>query len=156
MKKAIPLHESIEHFNGPFSFLSNFYPAEVHLDGLEYPTVEHAFQAAKSVSLQHRERVQSASTPGKAKRLGRGVKLRHDWEDVKVAIMGDLLRSKFTYHEDLGVKLLATGDAHLVEGNDWGDTFWGVCNGVGENWLGQLLMQVRRELQEDKLELKGG
>jgi ribA/ribD-fused uncharacterized protein len=85
-------------------------------------------------------------TPGKAKRAGRNLQLRHDWEKVKYDVMLDIVFAKFYQHPELAAKLLATGDAELIEGNWWNDTTWGVCNGVGSNWLGRILMMVRARL----------
>lgn len=136
----------IRSFSGAHRFLSNFYPSPwVELDGLCYPTVEHAYQAAKTLDAERRYRIQQLATPGAAKRAGRVVPLRAGWEDRKVAVMRSLLERKFV-EKNLRAALLATGDAVLIEGNDWGDTFWGVCRGVGENWLGRLLMDVRAVL----------
>ena len=137
----------IDEFQGENRFLSNFYPSRVEFDGVVYPTVEHAYQAAKTLDPELRKKVRDAVKPGAAKRLGRGVALRADWETVKCRVMFTLLRWKF-HHQPLRGRLLATGDAELVEGNRWGDTYWGVCGGKGENRLGKLLMQVRKELQE--------
>lgn len=86
---------------------------------------------------------------GEAKKLGRTVVLRPDWNEVKVSIMRNVLALKFRQNPDLREKLLATGEAELIEGNHWKDTFWGVCNGVGENWLGKLLMELREELKKE-------
>lgn len=127
-------------------FLSNFYPATVKYDGCPYATVEHAYQAAKTTDLRWRLRVGSAFGPGAAKKLGRLVPLRRDWEQIKQRVMLELLRDKFR-DPVLRDKLLATGDAELIEGNHWHDTYWGVCNGAGENHLGKLLMVLRGELQ---------
>ena len=83
--------------------------------------------------------------------MGRRVKLRPDWEQVKVGLMEEIVRAKFTQNEDLKQRLLATGDKRLAEGNTWGDTFWGVDlrSGRGENHLGRILMRVRDELKEN-------
>ena len=136
---------SITSFKGRWACLSNFWPIEVRLDGVAYPSVEHAYQAAKTAPAQ---RVGFRSgTPGQAKRLGRRVPLRPDWETVKNTVMLDLLRQKFKENDGPRAVLLATGAEELIEGNTWGDTYWGVCNGIGRNVLGQLLVQVRRELQ---------
>jgi ribA/ribD-fused uncharacterized protein len=141
----------ITAFAGEYRFLSNFYPAAVDLDGSTYPTVEHAYQAAKSLEPSTQAKVKRAPRPGDAKRLGRQIRLRPDWEDVKVGIMRDLVRQKFTSHPDLRARLLATGDAELVEGNYWHDTFWGQCPvGTGFNHLGRILMEVRAELRESR------
>lgn len=137
---------TIDRFTGDHAFLSNFCHSPIELDGIIYPTVEHAFQAAKTLDHADKHRIAAASTPGNAKRLGRKVQLRRDWEQVKVGIMQDLVRLKFTVHQDLRAKLIATGDAELIEGNTWNDRFWGVCRGQGRNQLGLILMQVRAEL----------
>lgn len=141
----------ISTFTGPHAFLSNFYPARVTLDGVVYPTVEHAYQAAKSADPSFAYRLSIAALPGThagaaaAKRAGRHVPLRPDWERVKVGVMRDLLRQKFA-HLELRAKLAAT-DEELVEGNWWGDRFWGQSPlGVGENWLGRILMEIRGEI----------
>jgi len=140
--------ETINKFDGEYAFLSNFYPARITIDDITYPTVEHAFQAMKTFNIDDRISISEASTPGKSKRLGRRVKLRDDWEDVKISIMKDLVRQKFTRrHSTIGYKLLDTGDTLLIEGNNWDDTFWGVCKDKGENNLGKILMEIREELK---------
>lgn len=138
---------TIDAFRGDYFFLSNFSCSVVSFWDWSYPTVEHAFQAAKTTSLQMRAIIGTAPTPGEAKRLGRGVELRPDWEGLKIPLMEHLLRQKFAPNSPNAGRLLATGDARLVEGNTWGDTFWGVCGGHGENWLGRLLMKVRTDLR---------
>jgi len=139
---------AITSFHGEFRWLSNFWPALVTLDGKEFPSVEHAYQAAKTFDIETRERFANIMLkPGDAKRMGRRVNIRPDWESVKLEVMLNLLREKFKC-ADMRKKLLATGDAELTEGNNWNDTFWGVCNGRGNNHLGKLLMQVRNELRE--------
>ena len=135
----------IDSFQGPFRFLSNFWYVTVELDGERYPSVEHAYQAAKTLRAAERAVIREARTPGAAKRRGQHVTLRKDWEDAKLGIMLQLLRQKFAKPQ-LREMLLGTGNAELVEGNTWGDTYWGVHNGVGANHLGRLLMQVREEL----------
>lgn len=145
---------TIASFTGDYRFLSNFYEAPVWFVGKQYRTVEHAYQAAKTSDPKQREAVRRAETPGQAKRMGRQVVMRPDWDDVKVNVMHQLLRQKFgveglnpSITDKLKNELLATGDAELIEGNHWGDTFWGVCRGEGENHLGKLLMKVRDELR---------
>ena len=137
---------AIDRFRGEWRWLSNFAPAEVEYAGTRYPTVEHAYQAAKTDDPALQEQVRLCPTPGQAKRLGRQLVLRAGFEDAKVAIMHALLRQKFS-REPLRSKLLRTGSAHIAEGNDWGDTFWGVCRGQGRNMLGELIMAVRSELR---------
>ena len=136
----------IDRFTGDYDFLSNFHPSPIEVDGVLYPTVEHAFQAAKTEDPEEKRGAAEAPTPGSAKRKGRKVQLRSDWEQVKVGIMEDLVRLKFMTHPDLREQLLATGDAQLVEGNNWNDRFWGVCRGQGRNQLGIILMKIRLEL----------
>lgn len=138
----------IESFSGKYRFLSNFYSVNVVFDGIEYPSTENAYQAAKTLDVYTRSRF-VAMTAGQAKKFGRQIRIRPDWEIVKVGIMLELLREKFK-RGAIRDRLLATGDAELIEGNTWGDRFWGVCNGVGENMLGKLLMQVREELRSGK------
>lgn len=137
---------TISAFRGEHGFLSNFYAARVVFAGMIYSTAEHAFQAAKSNDWNVRRHVQQQETPGDAKRVGRRVRLRGDWEAVKVKVMLEVLVAKFEDPE-LRRRLLLTGTAQLVEGNNWGDTVWGVCNGAGKNYLGKLLMRVRGALR---------
>lgn len=135
-----------------WAFLSNFYPCQVTLDGAVYNSVEHAYQAAKTLNLRDREKFRYVGVdPKHAKRMGKTITLRHDWEDVKIDIMRDLLMQKF-YPTTLRRKLISTFTAKLVEENYWHDCWWGVCNGKckhgphnpqGLNHLGQLLMEVR-------------
>ena len=137
----------IGEFNGNWQFLSNFYPVNISMDGGWYKSVEHAYQAAKTTKLDERVAIMRAPNPASAKRLGQDVTLRSDWEQQKLGIMLMLLRQKFYTVPELAEQLLATEDAELVEGNTWGDRFWGVCRGSGKNHLGKLLMQVRDELK---------
>ena len=141
---------TINTFRGEYEFLSNFSPAEIEYEGILYPTTEHAFQAAKMLDPDARRACAALATPGQAKRWGRAVKLRPDWEHVKLDVMEAVLRLKFARPE-LTQKLLATSKATLIEGNTWGDKFWGVCDGVGENHLGLLLMKVRDALVREQI-----
>ena len=135
-------------FNKHNFFLSNFHLCPINYAGQTYPSVEHAFQAAKTLSPEERETIRNAPAPGQAKRIGQRVTLRANWDNIRTGIMLKLIRQKFTKGSTLAAKLLATEDQMLIEGNSWGDTFWGVCNGIGENHLGKILMQVRRELKQ--------
>lgn len=140
--------EVIDDFRGPYRWLSNFHICSIQYEELWYPSTEHAYQAAKTHVPDHRLLFTKAGlTPGQSKRLAKLFPLRPDWETVKESIMLELLRFKFTNHDDLREKLLATGQTHLVEGNTWGDVYWGVCAGHGRNRLGFLLMLVRDELR---------
>lgn len=130
-----------------YAFLSNFYEANVTYDGLTYGSNEAAFQAQKCLTSEEKQPFTEAR-PGKSKSMGRRVSLRPDWEAVKVGIMEEIVRAKFTQNPELAQKLLATGNKILVEGNTWGDKCWGVDirTGQGENHLGKILMKVREEL----------
>lgn len=138
--------KAIKSFDGEYKFLSNFFSAEVEFEGKVYPSSEHAYQAAKVLDEEIREEIRTASSASKSKRLGKVVKLRPDWEEVKYDTMLAIVRDKFNRHADLAEQLLATGNAELIEGNTCGDKIWGVYNGEGTNWLGKILMQVRSEL----------
>lgn len=141
------MSEPIRGFTGSYSWLSNFHPVAIFLHDGMYPTVEHAYQASKTFDPDDRRRIKNAHTPGQAKRMGRGIYLQHDWEKIKHSVMLGLIRQKFREAEfGLYNQLLATGDAEIIEDNTWGDTYWGVCKGVGENHLGKIIMQVRKEI----------
>lgn len=143
----------ITSFRGDYHFLSNFYPSSIRWEDDEYRTIEHAFQAAKTFNPEERLRLRETPSPLVVKRLGRKVTLRPDWEQVKLDIMADLLRQKFTRYSDLGALLLATGDAEIIEGNTWDDRFYGAVwdeteqRWIGENHLGKILMRIREELR---------
>lgn len=140
---------AITRFSGKYSFLSNFAPAKVKYGLHWYPTVEHAFQAAKTNDPAERRRIREAVSPGVAKRYGRTVNLRPDWMEKRVSVMQYLVEQKFRdarYRQ----MLLATGDKELVEENTWGDRFWGQCPvGCGKNYLGLILMDVRDKLRKE-------
>ncbi len=136
----------IDEFMGEYRWLSNFVGKITNSNGETYPTVEHAYQSAKSFDPIDKYIIHSAKTPKEARKLGQTIELRPDWENVKLEIMYRLVRAKFTQNKWLASLLIATGDADLIEGNYWNDTYWGVCDGVGENYLGKILMAVRRGL----------
>lgn len=137
---------TIDNFAGQYNFLSNFYPNNITLvDCGVFPSVEHAYQAMKTNDPIEREQIRKAFTPARAKKLGREFKMRSDWEDIKDDVMLHCLRVKFNDLR-LAQRLRDTGDAELIEGNTWGDVYWGVCRNIGQNKLGKLLMQVRSEI----------
>ena len=138
----------INSFDGLYEFLSNFSHDKVTYKGVEYNTSEHAYQAAKTNDSKEKEYVRSAHSPSIAKKRGRGVTIRKDWDSVKISVMKEILMDKFKAGSVLAQQLIATGNAKLEEGNDWGDTFWGTCNGKGQNWLGKILMEIRNRLNE--------
>lgn len=145
----------ITEFDGKYAFLSNFYHAPFTYDGIIYPTNEHFFQAMKTLDQEKRKQIAEAKTPGVAKRMGRQVQLREDWEEVKYTAMRVGVERKFDAHPGLAEKLIATGDAILIEGNSWHDNTWGSCFCpkcaaiAGKNWLGEILMERRKELVSD-------
>ena len=146
--------ETIISFDGKYAFLSNFFYAPFVYEDNIYPTNEHFFQAMKTLDPEERRKIAEAKTPGVAKRLGRRVQLREDWEEVKIDIMRLGLSLKFHAHMHLIEKLIETGDADLIEGNTWHDNFWGIClcpkcQGRGQNHLGRLLMEVRERFREE-------
>ncbi len=136
----------INEFKGKYYFLSNFYSAPVMYDGLLYKNNEAAFQSAKVKDIERRKQFCELD-PSSAKKKGRNVLLRNDWEKVKDQVMYECVKDKFARNLDLQEKLLDTGNEELVEGNTWNDTYWGVYNDRGKNMLGKILMKVREELR---------
>lgn len=144
--------EQITAFKGDYFFLSNFYRCSMLYAGCLAPTAEHHYQAAKTVSALERDLVLGAASPGIAKRLGRNVTIRSDWEESKVDVMREILQAKFG-NPVLRRELLSTGDTLLIEGNTWGDRIWGTTknsSGIyeGENLLGKLLMELRASIRQ--------
>lgn len=140
----------ISGFTGEYRWLSNFWKASVEYEGMVFPTVENAYQAAKVLDREQRHVFKNVK-PAEAKRLGSKVMDRgDDWKDVNLGIMRHLVRQKFFRHNNLRRLLLGTGDSYIVEENNWGDKFWGAVNGDGENNLGQIIMGVREELRAGK------
>lgn len=142
----------ISSFSEEYQFLSNFFSAKVVYEGIEYSNSEAAFQAAKTKNLILRKEF-STLNPSQAKKKGRHIPLREDWEEIKNQVMYEIVKDKFSRNLELKEKLLATNNAILIEGNWWHDNYWGACNcercatKTGENNLGKILMQVRRELK---------
>lgn len=144
---------------GKYAFLSNFYQRDFWYEGKQYPTAEHAFQAAKDPARSHefayRQREDGSReypvhhTPWIAKREGRHLTLRPDWEKVKVGIMESIVREKFTQNPDLADALIAVTEP-ITEENTWGDYFWGMVNGKGKNHLGKILTRVREQFIEER------
>lgn len=137
----------IARFSGIYSWLSNFWPAEVKIGADVYPTVEHAYQASKTIEPHAREMIRLCGPAGVAKRLGKTLPIRPDWSEMKLGVMEELLRQKFQ-HPHLRKKLIDTYPQLIEEGNTWKDTFWGVYRGKGKNHLGRLIMQIRSEILE--------
>jgi len=141
----------VTSFSGPYRFLSNFYPVKITYEGSEYPSVEHAYQAAKTLDLNERKAFQDTHLKaGEAKKMGKSVNLRADWQKVNLSIMESLVLQKFVENNALKEALCAI-DGVIIEGNYWGDTFWGESPlGTGENQLGKIIMKVRDILNESK------
>lgn len=154
LAREVRLTLPITQFDGPYLFLSNFSPSRIVIDGIEYPMVEHPFQALKTFDRAKRLEIAEASSPSRAKYLGRCLELRSDWEQVKVPVMLLLLRKKFG-NAHLAGRLLATGDAPLIEDTTrrrrpdviWGAR-WDGQQWIGTNYLGRCLERVRRDLRQ--------
>ena len=137
---------AIKSFSGSHKWLSNFWRCSIQPAWSRelYPSVEHAYQASKTTNVEERREIRECRTPAGAKRLGKQVTLIPLWGERKIEIMKELVTLKFR-DPDLRKRLTETKGAELVEGNWWGDTFWGVSNGVGENHLGKILMEIRED-----------
>lgn len=139
----------VNSFTGKYSFLSNFYPVElITKEGLLAHSVEHAYQAAKMLRGVDRIKVLMAPSPAAAKRAGNALQMRADWPQLKDVVMYEYVRLKFLL-PPLKLMLIATDDMKLIEGNTWGDQYWGAIwtpsGWQGKNRLGEILMQVRAE-----------
>ena len=139
----------INSFRDKYRFLSNFYQCPFEYKGLVYPNAEAAFQAQKCLTEEEKVLFTEYSA-SKAKRFGRQVQLRSDWQEVKLGLMEEIVRAKFRQNPETAKLLLSTGDRELIEGNTWHDVYWGVDirTGEGENHLGKILMKIREELKE--------
>jgi N-glycosidase YbiA len=139
--KEIRFHSKL----GP-RWLSNFHMNPiVGKSGKVWPSAEHAYQAAKTLDQLAQERVRQASTAVEAKRMGKTLTIREDWESDKLRVMRAILEAKF--QGDLAQQLIDTGDDKLIHYCPWGDRVWGVDKrGEGANHLGQMLMEIREQL----------
>lgn len=136
---------NIKGFFGEYKWLSNFHGCDIEYQGLRFQSTEAAYQAAKCRHSYDRQQFTGVNA-SKAKRMGRQITIREDWDEVKFSIMLELCTYKFSRNSELRKKLLETGNKYIEETNWWGDTYWGVCNGKGENKLGQILMIIRSNL----------
>lgn len=139
----------IDRFDGNYRFLSNFWTIAITFEGLSFPSVEHAYVAAKTLDQNERVHICHIGTAREVKAYGQKLQLRPDWDQVKLKIMEDLVRQKFSKSITLRDALVATGTQEIVEGNYWGDKYWGIDlkTGEGENHLGKIIMKVRDELR---------
>jgi ribA/ribD-fused uncharacterized protein len=141
----------IVRFEDNFFWLSNFYEVPVKLGNLTFGSTEAAFQGAKykAALVGQKEQFEFLqdmikATPSQSKKLGKRLLIDVDkWESIKVRCMREVVKAKFDQHDYLRLKLIETGAALLVEGNTWGDKFWGRCDGKGMNVLGSILMELR-------------
>ena len=140
----------INEFKGEYRFLSNFFMTDVEFEGVIYPSSEHAYMAAKTTDPALRNSIRLCASPADAKKAGRSIKLRANWEEIKHMTMYVILLDKFMRNSIIRQKLLDTNEEQLIEGNWWGDKIWGVClkTNQGQNLLGKLLMQIRAELRQ--------
>ncbi len=143
----------VEGFFPPYRFLSNYWPVEVEIEGVLYPSVEQAYKAMKTNDVVIRQNI-AKLLPNKIE-LGEQIEnllngsIRSDWTDsLRLEIMEKLVTMKFDGRDmKLRQKLIETGDRQLIEANNWDDTFFGVCNGIGHNHLGKILMKVRSSIK---------
>lgn len=146
----------INNFRGKNYFLSNFYNAPVTYDGCNYLNNEAAFQSAKLKDKGLRNCFSNLQ-PNDAKKLGRKIELREDWESIKFGVMREVIRCKFNQNPDLVKKLIGTGNEELIEGNTWHDNTYGNCscekckNIVGKNVLGKILMEERTRFKKGRV-----
>lgn len=136
----------------PYGAFSNLFRREFEFEGDCYPTAEHAYQAGKARKPEVKAWLLSAPSPGLLAMAAHGLyywDITPGWSTIKFDRMKRLLRAKFTQHDDLKVLLVGTGTARLIESatvDSPVNRLWGEVNGVGQNRLGQLLMEVRDEL----------
>lgn len=154
-ERNIHLHDenNIKGLFGKYRYLSNFHLVPIQYEGIVYPSTENAYMAAKSIVTPHDvdERAQMRYlAPSQAKEAGKLVTLRKDWEEVKVQIMYELNLQKFAWHPELRTALLLTENKFIEETNWWNDRVWGVCDGIGQNHLGIILMRIRKEIRDGK------
>lgn len=142
-------NNTIKGFFGEYKWLSNFHICDVFFDGELYASSEAAYMAGKTTDINIRKQLIKSTgiNPADAKKLGRSIPLREDWDDIKFDHMYCVVFDKFNRNKYLRDKLLETGDRYLEETNHWNDCYWGICNGVGENKLGVILMKVREVLR---------
>lgn len=139
---------AIKRFTGQYRFLSNFFPCNIEYEGVKHRNTETAYQAAKFADLKEKKKI-ADMTAGESKGYAKG-KQPQDWHTRSIGIMEELVRQKFTKNKHLKEQLLMTKDEELIEGNNWGDKFWGMVGNTGENHLGKILMRVRAELKQEK------
>lgn len=136
------------YFRNEYWFLSNMYPCKIRVNGLEFQCAEACFQSFKTTDLELRKKFQNLNG-FEAKKLGKKIKLRPDWNNIRLEVMYRVVLAKFRQHPELFRKLKNVSEP-IVEDNTWHDTFWGMCNGVGKNNLGIILTAVQNNLSLDE------
>lgn len=157
--QATVTNEEILGFFGEYNWLSNFYKSPILIDGILYPSSEHAYMAMKVLDRGTRMKIAEFKTSAEAKRFGQKIPLRPNWDQLKLVFMYKVLYAKFSQNKTLHEKLIKTGDKYLEESNWWRDTYWGVYwkdgipegNREGQNMLGKVLMAVREELRVNEI-----
>lgn len=139
----------IDKFRGKYSFLGNMYTCDIVYEGIKYRSAEAAYQSAKTLDMESRKEF-SMMTPVLAKQIGKTIRMRNDWYSIKDIVMEEILRDKFTRNTDLKIALLKTGSEELIERNNYKDRYWGVYDGQGQNKLGIILMNIRKDLSKVK------
>lgn len=151
----------IKSFTGEFTFLSNFSDSFILYDGILYKNAESMYQAYKCKNKSQRYKLFTGISGAEAKKRGRKIDVRNDWEEVKFSIMKLVVEQKFKQNLSIRKKLLDTGEEQIIEGNYWHDSYWGVCTCDkcksinGENNLGKILMEVRDYYKQKQIEAEG-
>ena len=141
----------INSFDGEYDFLSNFYECPINWEGNLYQNSESIYQSYKTIDEVPYDFTKT--TGSQAKKISKTLNVRPDWNKIKLDLMYKICQEKFNQNPDIAQKLMNTGDAIHIEGNYWNDTYWGVCNGKGQNYLGKILMKIREELFEKQNKL---
>lgn len=144
--------ERIDNFNSYFDFLNNDYPTWVYFEGLLFPCVNAAYQAARSDKQHIREKISKIDTPQELWDIAINIEDPPNWVKERLRIMEMLLRDKFRRNKELRDKLKATGDRELI--NTYAEPspsnfYWGVVNGKGQNQLGRLLEAIRIDIMNN-------
>lgn len=140
----------IDLFDGEYRFLSNFWPCPIVMGDFVFPSTENAYQAAKYPKSERQQF--TTCSPAMAKKLGSRIDRPKNWDAEKLIVMRKVLERKFAPKSYNLLQLSLTSPHELIEGNTWGDVFWGVCDGIGENNLGKMLMDIRSELSNSEIE----
>ena len=133
----------VKEFRDDYRFLSNFQACDILYQGMSFKSTEAAYQAAKC-SYKDDMIPFTLMTAREAKQASHSIqRKRKDWDNAKFNIMSEIVFYKFLHHLELRKLLLETEDMILEEGNSWSDFYWGICDSVGENNLGKILMATR-------------